>query len=108
MFFFIGGLQPRTVTVDGAARLCPVCGLAQARLKRIDHYLSLFFIPLLPVKRGQLMLMCDRCGAVSDSDQPGATPLITSQQLSSASRCPQCGGSLQAEFRYCPHCGSRV
>ena len=108
MFFFIGGIQPRTVTVDNAARLCPACGLAQARLKRIDHYLSLFFIPLIPVKRGQVMLMCDRCGAVSPPDQPLERPQIAPQQLYPAAQCPKCGGSLQAEFRYCPHCGSRV
>ncbi len=76
MFFFIGGIQPRTITVEDAKRLCPVCGLAQARLKRIDHYLSLFFIPLFPVRRGNVVLMCERCGAVSSPDQPmGRHPL---------------------------------
>jgi hypothetical protein len=60
MFFFIGGVQPRTVIVDETPRLCPQCGLAQARLKRIDHYLSLFFIPLIPIKRGPVLLVCDR------------------------------------------------
>ncbi len=65
MFFFIGGVQPKTMTLDDTPRLCPACGLAQARLKRIDHYLSLFFIPLFPVKRGEPAVICDRCGAVS-------------------------------------------
>ncbi len=53
MFFFIGGVQPKTITLDDSRRLCPACGLAQARLKRTDQYLSLFFIPLFPVKRGE-------------------------------------------------------
>jgi hypothetical protein len=108
MFFFIGGVQPRTVTVDDAGHLCPACGLAQARLKRIDHYLSLFFIPIIPIKRGQVMLMCDRCGTVSHPDQPPERPRIDAQPSYPAARCPKCGASLQAEFRYCPQCGSRV
>ncbi|SPF39937.1 hypothetical protein SBDP1_280015 [Syntrophobacter sp. SbD1] len=62
MFFLIGGVQPKSVTVDETPRICPGCGLAQARLKRVDHYLSLFFIPLFPVKKGDPVLICDRCG----------------------------------------------
>ena len=69
MFFLIGGVQPKTVSVDDTPRLCPACGLAQARLKRIDHYLSLFFIPLFPVKRGEPVVICDRCGVVSSPNQ---------------------------------------
>ena len=103
MFFFIGGIQPRTITVEDAKRLCPVCGLAQARLKRIDHYLSLFFIPLFPVKRGDVVLICERCGAVSSPDQPiGRHPLAGGGR----DRCSQCGASVEASFRYCPHCGA--
>jgi hypothetical protein len=102
MFFFIGGVQPKTVTVEDTPRLCPNCGLAQARLKRIDHYLSLFFIPLFPVKRGEAVLICDRCEAVSPPDQPiGRHPLAGS----GLKRCSRCGSPLEASFRYCPDCG---
>jgi len=41
-------------------------------------------------------------------DQPFERPQIAPQQLYPAARCPKCGGFLQAEFRYCPQCGSRV
>jgi hypothetical protein len=105
MFFFIGGIQPKTVTIEETPRLCPSCGLAQARLKRIDHYLSLFFIPLFPVKRGQPMLICDRCGAVADPHQPVAR---RAGELPSAVTCPNCGRPVGPSFNYCPHCGSRV
>ena len=72
MFFFIGGIQPKTITLDDTPAICSACGLAQARLRRVDHYLSLFFIPLFPVKRGRPLLICDRCGAFSSAEQPGS------------------------------------
>ena len=107
MCFFIGGIQPRTVTVDETPRLCPACGLAQARLKRVDQYLSLFFIPLIPVKRGLVMLVCDRCLQAFDPE-----PLMwSSERRASALQshvCRSCGQALQPAFTYCPYCGSRV
>jgi hypothetical protein len=63
MFFFIGGVGPRTITLGGQVRICPNCGRPSLYLKRIDHYLSLFFIPLFRVKRGELFLSCEACGA---------------------------------------------
>ncbi len=107
MFFFIGGIQPRTVTVDNTPRLCPACGLAQARLKRIDQYLSLFFIPLIPLKRGDVMLICDRCGSYSDPNQPMQWQAQRTP-VSQPEACGHCGRALDASFNYCPYCGSRV
>jgi hypothetical protein len=66
MFFFIGGVQPKTVRLDKQARLCPVCHHSAVYLKRVDHYLSLFFIPLFPVKKGTPFLSCDKCRTVLD------------------------------------------
>ena len=37
-FVFIGGIQPRRVTLDPAPRRCPRCGHLTATLQRIDHY----------------------------------------------------------------------
>jgi ssDNA-binding Zn-finger/Zn-ribbon topoisomerase 1 len=105
MFFFIGGIQPKTVIIEETPRLCPSCGLAEARLKRIDHYLSLFFIPLFPVKRGQPMLICDRCGSVADPRQAVARQ---TGAPASAVQCPNCGRPTEPSFNYCPRCGSRV
>ena len=96
---FIGGIQPKTITVDATPRMCPSCGLVQARLKRIDSYLSLFFIPLFRVQKGEPFLYCERCqGPVSPVDwQKAASP-----------RCPYCGQSVDREFQFCPYCGERV
>jgi ribosomal protein L32 len=96
MFFFIGGIQPKTVTVEERSRMCPSCGLYQARLIRVDHYLSLFFIPLIRVKKGEPVLRCDRCANVVRQAGQGA------------SVCPSCGGSLESNFSFCPHCGKPV
>lgn len=104
MFFFIGGVQPKTITLDDSRRLCPACGLAQARLKRIDHYLSLFFIPLFLVKRGEPVVICDRCSAVSSPDR-GVEPPPTGFDRT---RCSQCGYSLTPTFQYCPQCGKKL
>lgn len=66
MFFFIGGIQPKTVFVDRNPKPCSSCGQVKLYLKRIDHYLSLFFIPLFAVKRGMPFLICENCGSVFD------------------------------------------
>ncbi len=75
MFFLIGGVQPKTVALDETRKLCSACGLAQAKLKRVDQYLSLFFVPLFRVKKGDPVLICDRCGAMSppEGDFRGAS-----------------------------------
>jgi len=70
MFLFIGGIGPRTITLDKQARICPSCGRLTLYLKRIDQYVSLFFIPIFPVKRGEPFLSCEGCGA-SFNEQGG-------------------------------------
>ncbi len=105
MFFLIGGVQPKTVTLDETPRICSACGLAQARLKRVDHYLSLFFIPLFPVKKGDPVLICDRCGAISSPEGDFRGAIAGSSQ---GQRVPQCGYPVARDFRYCPSCGTRI
>lgn len=104
MFFFIGGVQPRTVSLDDRLRMCPSCGLYQARLKRIDHYFALFFIPLFRVKKGTPFLECGRCGTVPGEESGEASRPEPERPV----RCPSCGHSLEPDFQYCPGCGRRV
>ena len=98
-FIFIGGVQPRKVKVDDQPRICPNCGLPSARLKRLDHYISLFFIPLIPVKRGERFLECNRCGGVFDES---GRSQASSFQKKADFLCPKCGQEISPEFRFCP------
>jgi len=100
MFFVIGGIQPRTIVLDRQARSCPSCGRLQLYLKRRDQYLSLFFIPLFPVKRGIPFLICDGCTAVFDEQ---GTVRRESQE-----KCLSCGRPLERDFAYCPYCGKSL
>lgn len=91
MFFFIGGVQPKTVRLDKQARICPVCQHSAVYLKRVDHYLSLFFIPLFPVKKGAPFLSCDNCKMVFD-DKGMAVGVERSKKVRT---CPHCGRVLE-------------
>ena len=102
-FFFIGGVQPKVKVLDEQPRRCPRCGLNQARLKRVDHYLSLFFIPVLRVKTGEPMLTCDRC------EMPVAEPAAdTAPATEAAKTCRFCRKDSPAEYAFCPFCGRRL
>jgi RNA polymerase subunit RPABC4/transcription elongation factor Spt4 len=103
--FLIAGIQPRTRTIDPKARQCPACGLAQAYLKRIDHYFSLVFIPLIRVKTGQPQLVCDHCRRTSPS---GEAVLTRGPIAHEAVRCPHCGKIIEPRFNYCPYCGKTI
>ena len=98
MFFFIGGVQPRTITLDEPASRCDACGLHRLKRMRTDHYLSLFFIPILPIKKGDLFFRCEGCGAVAI--EPNSVG-----DVSQPASCPECGRELDPDFRFCPSCG---
>ena len=102
--FIIAGISPRIKVLDGNPRLCPSCGLAQAYLKRADSYLSLFFIPLLRVKKGEPFIMCDRCETVVSEL---GTPFRTWKDPS-PNRCKSCGKPFDQGFIYCPYCGAKT
>jgi hypothetical protein len=97
---FIGGIQPKTKTLDNHPRTCPSCGLDRAYLKRTDHYFSLFFIPLIRVSRGKPFLAGEVCGGIFDEQGRGAVPGRLDRR-----RCPGCGERIEPSFRYCPYCG---
>ncbi len=100
-FFFIGGVQPRVKVLDEKPRRCTRCGLFQAYLKRVDHYISVFFIPVLKVKTGEPVLVCDRC----ESPVTGfkATPAPEAGKA-----CRFCKRDFPVEYVFCPACGRRL
>lgn len=102
--FLIAGVTPKTKIIDGRLRLCPVCGLARASVERVDHYFSLFFIPVLRVKTGEPFVVCRRCERQVDTvGSPGG---VSTPERSRA--CVSCGSSLEKGFRYCPRCGKPI
>lgn len=105
MCFVIAGVQPRTRTIDQTPRRCPRCGSHQAVTQQVDHYFSLFFIPLLRIKQGDPFLYCQHCQLQVDSMgvETGPPPTDGPQKP----LCRQCGRTLVSDFRYCPYCGRR-
>jgi RNA polymerase subunit RPABC4/transcription elongation factor Spt4 len=101
---FIAGVSPKIKVLDQNPRRCPVCGLNQAYYKRMDHYLSLFFIPVFRVKKGEPFLTCDRC------EQSLLSPPRDSsrQQPEDARTCRYCGKEVGDDFKFCPYCGKRI
>ena len=102
--FIIAGISPKTITVEPGPVLCPACGLAQARYKRIDHYFSLFFIPLVRVKKGEPFLHCDRCENRT-TDPRGTRETLNDRK---PMECPYCLRKLKKDFSYCPYCGKAI
>jgi len=99
---FIGGIGPRQKRLEEQPRICANCGLSRAYLTRVDDYLSLFFIPLLRIRKGEPFIQCERCGHVTDE---GGRVHSAGMDLRQP-RCHRCGAGLQAGFRFCPQCGA--
>jgi RNA polymerase subunit RPABC4/transcription elongation factor Spt4 len=100
MFFFIGGVQPKTVTLNEPAKRCDACGLYQLSPMRTDHYLSVFFIPILPIKKGNIFFRCKSCGTVVTESK--------GSRNSHRETCKQCGSVVDPDFQFCPSCGQRL
>ena len=104
MFVFIAGIGPRRKKLESRPRSCPNCGQSQAYLVRTDDYIYLFFIPIVPIRKGQPYVECERCGYVADETGKVHAPGADVQVI----RCRGCGAILAKDFRYCPYCGAKV
>ena len=102
--FFIAGISPKVKVLDKTPRRCPACGLHQAYYQRVDHYLNLFFIPILKVKTGEPVIMCARC----ERTVPGFGPEPAARGQGVAKACRFCGKDLASDYTFCPHCGRRL
>lgn len=120
MFFFIVGIQQRSRRVEGGVprtRGCPACGVS-----RVFHevetrpWLTLFFVPVVPVGGRHVRLACDTCKS-QVAGFPGSVPLGTRGATAAAGAGkPQSwdrpGGSEGQPSRptqiHCVRCGQRV
>lgn len=101
---FIAGISPKTKVLDQNPRRCPQCGLHQAYNKRIDHYFSLFFIPLFRVKKGAPFIICNRCERTMTEFGQNFGPYPDETRL----LCKNCGNPTNRGFKYCPNCGKEI
>ena len=106
MFFFIFVIQPRTVVLEEQPQACPSCAHTGVRLKRVDHYISLFFIPLIRIKKGVPFLTCDNCRVVLDGDETRGSGEFG--RVNGLSTCTYCGKFFSRDYSYCPYCGRRA
>jgi len=104
MYFIIGGVQPKTTAISKQAKACPACGRIKVYLSRVDYYLSLFFIPLFPVKKGTIVLICQNCKTVFD-ERGQSMEFDAGEGLE---KCAHCGRGLGPDFSFCPYCGESV
>jgi primosomal protein N' len=70
----------------------------------VNHYISLFFIPLIRIKQGEPFLYCRRCEGIAAGGRQ-ATP--GNHAGAAPPMCRQCGRQLEDTFNYCPNCGKR-
>jgi RNA polymerase subunit RPABC4/transcription elongation factor Spt4 len=66
--------------------------------------MSLFFIPLFPVKRGTPFLLCENCKTVIDEHGPRTD----FERPPAKNICPSCGGAVAGDFAFCPYCGKKL
>lgn len=107
MFFFIGGVEPRSTVIDEGPYRCPACDRATARIVRLDQYMSFFFIPVFPIKRGEPILACEYCGYTEDAEQARQRDHLFSGN-DERERCPSCSTLVEKTYNYCPSCGLRL
>lgn len=102
--FFIAGITPKLKQLDESSGLCPICRSRPAYYKRVDHYLTLFFIPILRIKTGEPFLMCDHCAESAHEFEDIRPYLQGKNELT----CPYCNKTIKESFQYCPHCGNAL
>jgi hypothetical protein len=103
--FFIAGVQQKKISLDDQPRMCGSCGLFQARLYRVDHYISIFFLPIIRVKKGIPVIGCERCGFISSEMGGDRAEILRNTPIN---YCRNCGKSLEPGFKFCPFCGRRI
>ncbi|GAA0146527.1 hypothetical protein LIER_36333 [Lithospermum erythrorhizon] len=102
-FFFIGSVeqQVRQVLKKGSGR-CISCG-SLADLVEYDKALKLFFVPVWKWAGKEPLMHCNNCDIFfPKSLSPPPPPPCFFR------RCNFCSRDVQAEYKFCPFCGSAL
>ncbi|KAI9097957.1 hypothetical protein K1719_025728 [Acacia pycnantha] len=110
-FFFVGGLeqQVRQVLKSGVGR-CINCS-TPADLVEYDKVLKLFFVPVWRWPGKEPLLYCNNCKFLfpqSYSLPPPPTSTSSLPEVFDVLRCRFCDRVVEADFRFCPFCGSEL
>ncbi len=115
MFLLIGINPVKKVKETILRRHCPHCNdLRNFQEVQYRQFLSLFFIPILPLSKPGTVFTCVTCGYSINSELAQSSPDEHSPSANSSDRvvvvCPRCEGAMiipVKEHRLnvtCPHC----
>mgnify|MGYP000868602408 CR=1 FL=1 len=125
MFFIMGISNGRKeINYDsGGMNICKSCGAyCRYRVSCTYMYMSLFFIPLFKWSK-QYYAECSSCGKVFSLNhetgrkiENGEMMTISSDDLEAETtfcndqykKCCKCGYDANADFEYCPKCGTKL
>lgn len=68
MWIVIAGIRDVERDLEATASYCPQCGTdTPCTRRKVTRYLTVFFLPLIPLGARGEVLKCDRCGARFDA-----------------------------------------
>src|SRR5215831_17503953 len=115
--FFVFGVATRDRDVSGVLPRrghCVPCGfVSDLRQQRRQRWITLFFLPVIPISKVQDIITCNRCGASFLASHPGFQSGMPGEASPDKAVlvCPSCSEkmrvpvSLENAIRVrCPHC----
>lgn len=84
-------------------RPCPACGKETFHtFERRREWLTLFFLPIVPLSRGQGITRCNLCGhQTTEGGKQSGLPGVDE----GTKTCPDCAELIKLEARVCRYCG---
>jgi hypothetical protein len=98
MWIFIAGMKDVERDLGAGSFHCPQCRAdTPCTRRKVSRYLTLFFIPLIPLGDRGEVVRCDRCGSSF-----GAPP---ADDRGDVWRCARCGNVNPVDRSACVACG---
>ncbi|KAI5677179.1 hypothetical protein M9H77_08129 [Catharanthus roseus] len=108
-FFFVGGVnQQVSQLLKRGAGSCIACG-SPADLVEYEKVLKLFFVPVWRWPGKEPAMYCDNCSLFFPwSISPPPDQRRLPESIADVLKCKFCSREVDAEFRFCPYCGSAL